>query len=528
MRRRGGLWWLGLSLATGAVLVVYYAGPGGGNGQSVVFQLVGTGSALALAIGGMRRPAGERRGWMFLSLGILLFSAGDAIWDFYYAWFLDRTPAIPSSADALYLAGYVLLIAGVVLIVPSHRIPLSDLLDVGVLTVSAGGVVWFFWISPQTHAAAGTASRIVSSAYPTMDFLMVVVLVYAAFATKRWPTYLRLLAVGFACMLTADLLYYGSYAGGSWLDTGWLLNYLLLAGAALHPGGTEARRTRLSYTRWRRFALVACAALLLPAAMLADAISGTAITDGYASAGFAIAIVLLVFLRMAMLLREQSVREHERAKLLRRSVEATEEERRRVARDLHDGPIQAMTAIALKLDLLGRRREREQREPLPLLEEIRSDIAAEIVSLRQVMSDLRPQVLDRGLPVALTDCAQTVLKGSGIECSVRVTLNGDHIAQEIESAVYRVTRESLINVRKHSRASNADVLLERVDGGVHLIIRDDGIGFDARTGGAGDTAGHLGLVSMEEGIATLGGTWTVGSATGAGTTVEAVLPFEPA
>jgi signal transduction histidine kinase len=529
--RVGGRWWLWLCLAAAAELGLYYVAPVGGNGQSIVYQLAGTGSAFALAVGARRRPRGRRRGWILLSTGFFLFSLGDAIWDFYYGWYRNwaSTPS-PSSADALYLAGYAFVIVGVVLVIPSRRIRLGDLLDVGVLTSSAAGVMWFFWIAPPAHAAGiGAAARFVSAAYPTMDLLVFVVLVYAAFATRTRPTWMQLLGVSFAFMLTADLVYYGSYSDGAWVDAGWLVSYLLVSGAALHPGGIESRPARQSSARWMRFALVACAALLLPAAMLADAVTGGTLSHGYAPAGFAIAIVILVILRMAMLLQEQSRRERERAKLLRRSVEATEEERRRVARDLHDGPIQAMTAIVLKLDLLGRRLERERMEPLPLLDEIRSDVASEISSLRQVMTDLRPQMLDQqGLAVALANCAQTVLEGSGIGCSVQADLDGARIAHEIESTVYRVAREALINVRKHARATHAGVSLEPTDGGLHLVVRDDGIGFDPRVAGVGDAAKHFGLVAMEEGVSSLGGTLTVRSVAGAGTTVEAELPFAPA
>jgi len=526
----GSPWWLWLGLATGAVMVAYYGVPIGLNGQSVVYQVTGMGSAIALAAGAKRRPRGNRRGWLLLCLGVLLFSTGDAIWDLYYGWYLDWATPYPSPADALYLAGYALVIVGVLLVIPSRRIPFGDLLDVGVLTASAAGVMWFFWIAPQAHATGmGTEARIVSAGYPAMDLLIIVVLVYATIATRTRPTWLHLLGIAFACMLTSDLLYYGSYTDGTWINIGWLLNYLLLAGAALHPGGIESPRAGRSSVRWARFALVACAALLLPAAMLSDAARGTDLADGYAPVGFAIVIVLLIVLRMAMHLHEQGLRERERAKLLRRSVEATEEERRRVARDLHDGPIQAMTAIVLKLDLLGRRLERERAEPVPLLDEVRSDIAAEIASLRQVMTDLRPQMLDqRGLAVALNNCAQTVLDGSGTRCSVQAAIDGARIAHEIESTVYRVAREALINVRKHARASRADVLLEPTDSGLHLVVRDDGIGFDPRAGDIRDSADHLGLVAMEEGVARLGGTLTIRSTPGAGTTVDAELPFQAA
>lgn len=529
--RVGGRWWLWLGVAAAAELGVYYVAPVGANGQSIVYQLAGIGSALGLAVGAKRRPRGKRRGWILLSLGIFLFSAGDAIWDLYYGWYLNwaATPS-PSPADGLYLAGYAFVIAGVLLVIPSRRVPFGDLLDIGVLTSSAAGVMWFFWIEPPAHAAGvGAAARVVSAAYPTMDLLVVVVLVYAAFATRTRPTWLQLLGVAFAFMLTADLVYYGSYSDAGWVNAGWLLNYLLISAAALHPGGIEPRQARLPSSRWMRFALVACAALLLPAAMLSDAASGTDLSDGYAPAGFAIAIVVLVVLRMAMLLHEQSLRERERAKLLRRSVEATEDERRRVARDLHDGPIQAMTAIVLKVDLLSRRLERERMEPLPLLDEIRDDIAAEISSLRQVMTDLRPQMLDQqGLAVALANCAQTVLDGSGIGCSVQADLDGAPIAHEIESTVYRVAREALINVRKHARATHAGISLQPTDGGLHLVVRDDGVGFDPRLTRVGDAAKHFGLVAMEEGVSSLGGTLTVRSAAGAGTTVEAELPLAPA
>jgi PAS domain S-box-containing protein len=212
----------------------------------------------------------------------------------------------------------------------------------------------------------------------------------------------------------------------------------------------------------------------------------------------------------------------DRRRLLQRTVEVAEAERMALATELHDGPIQRLTAAALSLDLLGNRlRRNDAREEAELAQEIRTEVAAEMTSLRQMMSGLRPPVMDeRGLDAALRDCAQAALARVPTLFTLESNLDDRRLPPEVETAIYRLVREALTNVRKHARASHACVRIDAGDGTVGVEISDNGSGFDPHA----NTNGHLGLLTMRERVESLGGTWSLIASPGAGTRISAKLP----
>jgi len=214
----------------------------------------------------------------------------------------------------------------------------------------------------------------------------------------------------------------------------------------------------------------------------------------------------------------------ERQRLLARTVEIAEAERMSLAADLHDGPIQHLTAVTLQLDLLVNKVDRGDLQQASLLGlRLREAVAGEMVSLRRLMSELRPPIIEqRGIEVALRDCAQTVLDGQPIEFELECTLGEVQLVPELETAIYRVVREGLTNIRKHSGADNARVTLDASRERVLLTISDDGSGFDP-TRANGD---HFGLVTMREGVEAVGGRWQLDTHTGGGTRIEARLPLK--
>jgi signal transduction histidine kinase len=214
--------------------------------------------------------------------------------------------------------------------------------------------------------------------------------------------------------------------------------------------------------------------------------------------------------------------DEERQRLLARTVEVAESERMALAADLHDGPIQHLTAVTLRLDLLANKLERGDHEgTAPLVGKLRESVAYEMVSLRRLMIELRPPIIEqRGIEVALRDCAQGVLEGESIEFELDCKLGGLELAPELETTIYRVVREALTNIRKHADARHAHVTLDASDARVLLTISDDGAGFDPTRAG-GD---RFGLITMREGVEAAGGTWQVETRAGEGTTIEAALP----
>ena len=220
---------------------------------------------------------------------------------------------------------------------------------------------------------------------------------------------------------------------------------------------------------------------------------------------------------------ELELAQKDRMRLLARTVHAAEDERRRIAADLHDGPIQRLTAAAFSLDLLGNRIARGG-DASELLGSIREQLGAEMRSLRRLMTELRPPVLDeRGIAPAIGEAAAEILPP---ETASRVHdgIGAVRLAPEIETAAHRTAREALVNVAKHAHAAHVDVYL-RCDGDrLSLVVSDDGAGFDnASPTSSGD--GHVGLIAMREGLESVGGRLRVVSSPGEGTLLEASLPW---
>ncbi len=212
--------------------------------------------------------------------------------------------------------------------------------------------------------------------------------------------------------------------------------------------------------------------------------------------------------------------DEQRRQLLSRVVTAQEEERARIAADIHDDSIQIMSAVELRIATLLRPRNDEQREAD--LRELQETVRSAIGRLRNLLFELRPRVLDEeGLAPALRVYLRVLQDQTGIKTAL-----GDHLAHDpppqTRVMLYRITQEALTNVRKHSGASRVSVSLHPRDRGVLARIEDDGIGFDVASVNGG-RPGHVGLVAMRERAEMGGGTFRIDSEPGR-TTVECWLP----
>ena len=222
---------------------------------------------------------------------------------------------------------------------------------------------------------------------------------------------------------------------------------------------------------------------------------------------------------------ELDVAQAERKRLLVRTVEAAEDERMRIAGELHDGPIQRLTAAAFTLDLLGRKLARGEHELDGLVAQVREQLSGEMESLRRLMSDLRPQLLDEGdIVAAIRDCASDVLDPE-TSCEVHDGIERGFLARDLETVVYRVAREAIVNVQKHAHASHVDVALAHEGDYLRLTVADDGDGFNRASASVERLQHHIGLIAMQERVESVGGEWQIVSSPGAGTTVDAVLPW---
>jgi PAS domain S-box-containing protein len=216
--------------------------------------------------------------------------------------------------------------------------------------------------------------------------------------------------------------------------------------------------------------------------------------------------------------------QHEQEGLLERTVQATEQERRRVAAELHDGPVQHLTTLDVALERARLALDPEEaKRQVEAIGRVQDRLRQEVGELRKMMTELRPPVLDNlGISAALQDHVTSVGREAGLDCRVEATFSGRLLPSQ-EIVLYRVAQEALTNVVKHAGASRVWVSLQPQNGNVVLEIRDDGAGFDPAAG-ADEVAGHFGLLGMRERVEMVGGRWELRSGVGEGTLVRASLP----
>jgi PAS domain S-box-containing protein len=222
---------------------------------------------------------------------------------------------------------------------------------------------------------------------------------------------------------------------------------------------------------------------------------------------------------------ERKRAEEHRARLLEQTVRAAEDERTRLAAELHDGPIQRLATLGYMLERAATRLKRgDVDKTKELVAQTHAGLTEEINALRHTMTRLRPPVLfERGLSAALHDLATAITRDVPVRVEVDVTVD-ERLEESLETIIYRVVQEALRNVVKHASATAARVQLRESADGVILTIDDDGSGFDIRAFEAGDREGHFGIDGMRERARITGGTVTVTSAPGEGTRIHARFP----
>ncbi len=212
-----------------------------------------------------------------------------------------------------------------------------------------------------------------------------------------------------------------------------------------------------------------------------------------------------------------------------RVIRAQEEERRRIARELHDDTGQTLTLLLVRLKLLENAAASEARQAE--IAALRALVSAAIDRVRQLALDLRPPVLDHlGLVASLRSLVRQLKETTALAISLELPEGAITLPPERAIAVYRIVQEALTNILKHGEAQHAQVRLARQDGQLMIRIADDGRGFDLRVlerVWRQDTDGRgLGLFGMEERAHLIGGRFSIESRPGHGTTVQVTLPLE--
>lgn len=209
--------------------------------------------------------------------------------------------------------------------------------------------------------------------------------------------------------------------------------------------------------------------------------------------------------------------------LLESLVQAQEEERARLARELHDGAGQTLTSLLVRLKAMERKSSTpEVRRELTNMQDIVSET---IEQVRDLAYRLRPAALDEfGLPRALEALAKEMTGNTKITAVCELDIQGFEIPGEIEVVLYRIAQEGLTNIVRHSEARQVNLGLSLEDKGLRMSIEDDGVGFDPGSFSPADGRRHLGLISMRERAEILGGSLEVYTAPGKGTTVNVFVP----
>ncbi len=228
----------------------------------------------------------------------------------------------------------------------------------------------------------------------------------------------------------------------------------------------------------------------------------------------------------ARLYEELERRDAARAELLRKVITAQEDERRRIARELHDETSQGLTTLVIGLDDAATS-TRTGRNHLPeRLQDMKSMAVTVLENVHKIIYDLRPSLLDDlGLVAAARWYAESRLQPQGIETEVTITGRERRLPPELETVLYRITQEAVNNIARHSGATHARLRMRFARRGIDLQVRDDGQGFDlpALEAKPGEMRG-LGLMGMQERVALLDGQLKVQSAPGKGTEIDVYIP----
>lgn len=203
----------------------------------------------------------------------------------------------------------------------------------------------------------------------------------------------------------------------------------------------------------------------------------------------------------------------------RRVVQAQEEERGRLARELHDETGQALTSILLGLK--GLEDLKDVGELGAAVAALRERVVETLQDVRRLAVELRPSALDDfGLEAALERLTAGFADQTGIDVELEAHLRENRLPKEVETVLYRIVQEALTNVVKHARAGRVSIVLTQKTGSIAAVIEDDGRGFDPEAA----ANGGIGLLGMRERVSLLDGRLSIESSPGAGTTVVVEVP----
>jgi len=224
---------------------------------------------------------------------------------------------------------------------------------------------------------------------------------------------------------------------------------------------------------------------------------------------------------------EEQLREsHERLRALSTYLQTVrEEERTRIAREVHDGLGQALTGCKLDVSWIAGKLSRDQRPLLDKTKALAAHIDSTIQMVRRIATELRPGILDHlGLAAALEWQANEFQTRTGIRCDVQADIGELNLDADVNTAFFRIFQETLTNIIRHAGATQVMVHLKEKDGRVIMEVRDNGRGISK---GEISNTKSMGLLNMRERAGLLGGDFKIGRVSrGKGTVVTVSIPME--
>lgn len=207
-----------------------------------------------------------------------------------------------------------------------------------------------------------------------------------------------------------------------------------------------------------------------------------------------------------------------------RVIKAQEEERQRVARDIHDGPAQTLANVVLRAEICEKLLDSDIEQVRAELRQLKDVVRRSLQDIRKVIHDLRPMTLDDlGLVPTLRRYINDMKDQHGFLIDFSVAGKEERLPSHVEVGIFRIVQEALNNIIKHAKAQNVLVRVEFSPDTLKVLVQDDGVGFavDEALGRVGD---HYGLLSMRERVELLQGVWELDSAPGEGTRIRVQVP----
>ena len=311
----------GLSVTTAAYLAASGVAIGtyfllSGSVQQVAFEVIGSGAALAAIVGVSRADQGTRLPWAFIAFGLVCQVLGD--WLDTWTELVDHREVLsPSLIDVVYISGYCAWIAGLLIGVYRMRVvrQLAALLDVLVFLVAFSTVQWMVVLESVRHQGYAFGETAVDMTYPSLDVILLVLVLQLTVRPTRHATRVRLLTVAVIAMVAADEFYFvaPTYSADSWVNALWLISYVFFGAVGLQPPTTMGADGAPSPAIRRiRVILLAAALMLTPVTLLGEFVFRHGHQHALAAAVGMTLVAGFVFARLWLLLRES---EHQNREL---------------------------------------------------------------------------------------------------------------------------------------------------------------------------------------------------------------------